>query len=528
MDDRFIDGVVEKIDKRLLSNRLAKEGNVCGCMLKDLTLYDDCGLAQEDFITKHGRLLFNLIQKFRSKGLQECDEVTYETNIGDIDKKIGEIIQNSFGGWQQIQNLINIAPIKNWDSFLDELNKSNTIIALYKKGFNIFDEIILDNGKKIFPLEYFEKLTSSEVIDFYEGTLASIGTKINSSEIVEEGYITFDNSFIEKVKNKEEMGISFGDAGSDINGDEIRTFPFMSDNLLGLKHGTMTAFAAQSGCGKTSYMVTLIMSLISKGEKVSFITNESRKDEITALFFIWILYRVVLYKNLSKRRFLSGVINEEDMIYIKKAQNIWQEKYSKSIIIHCLSDANASLSANIIKKDILRHGATVFIVDTMKLTLSDTGDEGSWLPLIKDSRALTKVALKNNVIGIMTLQLAPSMESRLWLDVSCLANCKQIKEVLSNLILFRKIKPDELDQESKIYIKPFRRKKRDDGTWYNEPFEPNKDVPYVIMFTDKSRRGMDSGMTGEAFLCRTDLDHVSFYETARCYPSRKMLEFQSK
>lgn len=528
LDDRFIEEAVERIDKRLLTNRLAKEGNVCGCLLKDLTLYDDCGLVNSDFVTKHGRLLFNLVKKFRERGFHECDELTYKTNIEDIDKNIGSIIENDFGGWQQIQNLINIAPTKNWDAFLDDMNKSNTVIALYKKGFNIFDEITLDNGKKIVPLDYFEKLTSSEIIDFYEGTLASIGTKINASEIVEEGYITFDDAFLKKVESKEETGILFDKAGVDIEGNDIWTFPYMSNNLLGLKYGTMTAFAAQSGCGKTSYMITLIMSLITKGEKISFVTNESRKDEITVLFFIWVLYRIIKYPKLSKRKFLSGDLTDEDRIYLKKAQKLWEEKYSRSVMIHCLSDANASLSAEIIKKDVLRYGATVFIVDTMKLTLSDTGDEGSWLPLIKDSRALTKVALKNNVIGIMTLQLAPSTESRLWLDVSCLANCKQIKEVLSNLILFRKIKPDELDPESKIYIKPFRTKRREDGTYYKEPYEPNKEVPYVIMFVDKSRRGTDSAMTGEAFLCRTDLDHVGFYETAKCYPSRKMVELQGR
>ena len=65
--DQFISGVFEMYDERLLVSRLTEEGNVCGALLKDLTLYDDCGLTQKDFITKSGRLLFRIGQEIRSK-----------------------------------------------------------------------------------------------------------------------------------------------------------------------------------------------------------------------------------------------------------------------------------------------------------------------------------------------------------------------------------------------------------------------------------------------------------------------------
>ena len=43
---QFISGVLDKYDKRLLEGRLTAEGNVCGCLLRDLTYYDDCSLEQ--------------------------------------------------------------------------------------------------------------------------------------------------------------------------------------------------------------------------------------------------------------------------------------------------------------------------------------------------------------------------------------------------------------------------------------------------------------------------------------------------
>jgi len=38
----------------------------------------------------------------------------------------------------------------------------------------------LDNGKIVAPIKLFEKMTSSEVIDFYDGQLSSLETKVNS------------------------------------------------------------------------------------------------------------------------------------------------------------------------------------------------------------------------------------------------------------------------------------------------------------------------------------------------------------
>lgn len=523
----FVAGIVDNYDERLLEGRLTAEGNVCGCILKNLELYDESGLEHTDFITTHGRLLFAIAKQLREKGFTVCDEISYLSTVAD---KIKNIVEETFGGYKQINNVIQTVSINNWDAFLDKLNKMNTLMKLKQKGFNIFEKITLDNGKEVVPFDYFEKLSSSEVLEFYEGTIASMQTNLQNSKLVEEGYIEFDDAWIQSLKNKEEMGVSFGEAGYDIDGEEIRTFPFMSSNTLGLKPGTMSAWGSLSGVGKTSYMVTIAMSLASKGEKVVMVTNESRLSELKSIFLAWVVYRIFKYDNLTKRRIISGDFTDEDIEAIRKAQKYWKENYSKKIKIVTLSDADAAFSCQIIKKSILREAASVFIVDTMKMTLSDDTNDSTWIGLIKDVRSLTEIAMKYNVIGIITVQLAPTTANRSWLDVSCLANCKQIKETLSNLILFRKLYGPELDPESPFFIHPFRRKMKDDGSgeWYDEPYDADPGKTWIIAFSDKTRRGIDSGVDGTAFLCRTDLDHASFYETARCRPTRKMFSVEDR
>lgn len=94
--------------------------------------------------------------------------------------------------------------------------------------------------------------------------------------------------------------------------------------------------------------------------------------------------------------------------------------------------------------------------------------------------------------------------------------------------MFRKLNPAELDQNSPLFIKPFRRKQQPDGTWYDEPYQPDPTKVWKIFITDKCRRGADSGDTGEAFLVRHDGDFCGFYETARCFPTHRLFNADVK
>ena len=328
--NQFIVGTFDSYDERLLETRLVEEGNVCGCLLKELTLYDDCGLSVKDFLTKSGRVLFSIGKEIRDKRCHTFDEITFLSNTNeDLKSKIND----DFGGFKQIQNVIDAVSLKNYDTFLDNLNKSNIMLSLYKKNFNILNEMTLDNGKKVVPFELFKNLTASEVIDFYEGTLSTLDTKINSSKIIEEGYIDFDDVFLERLTNKEEVGVGFGDAGFDINGETIKTFPFMSSNILGVKHGTLNCWAAHSGAGKSTYMITVLMSLISQGERFTMVTNESSLSDVKVQFLIWVLTRCLNYWDINKKKLVSGNLTEENKKKIKEARQYWKDNYAKSIKI---------------------------------------------------------------------------------------------------------------------------------------------------------------------------------------------------
>lgn len=513
----FIVGICDKYDEKLLHKRRETEGNVIGCLASDILLIDDSMLKATDFITKDGRFLFTILKSMRDRGCTVADEVTTLTNITDSMKEKLEDI----GGWKQVQALIDICNTKNFDVFLDDLNKGNIYLHLSEKGFNLLEPVVLDNGKEVVPYKMFEKFNSQEVLDFYESQLSTLGT-VSSNKIIDEGYIDFDEEFIEGLETGTEVGISFADAGLDVNGNKISTFPFLSNNILGLKSGTLSAFGAHSGVGKTTFMIGILMSLIEKGEKVLIVSNEMGLSDFKQGFLIWILSRYFNYQKLPKKKLASGNISDEDRAMIKKAREYWRKNYAKQIKMVALSDADAKLTCRIIKKHIQRDGITTFLVDTFKITTSNGANDNFWLQLVMDSKDLDAIAKRYDVIGLMTIQLAINSLGRLWMDASCLSNSRAVKEVLSNLILFRKVYPDELVSGSAYDLKPFRSKK-EGGKWIEEPYLPDPKNVYRCLFVEKSRRGIDSGDSGVAYLVRYDGDYCSFYESAKCRPTHKMI-----
>ena len=185
--ENFIAGVCDKIDERLLEDRLTIEGNAVAIFLGDLTNYSDINFKPEDFLTKDGRFLFCVGKSLRDNYL---DEVTVMSKCSqEIKDKIA-----AFGGYKMIQRLIDIINPQNADAILDDLTKSNVLIKLYKDGFNLFDEVILDNGKKGSPFKLFKGFNSTQIIDWYDERVSRL-SKVNNNQIIYDEYVDFGEKF---------------------------------------------------------------------------------------------------------------------------------------------------------------------------------------------------------------------------------------------------------------------------------------------------------------------------------------------
>jgi prolyl oligopeptidase PreP (S9A serine peptidase family) len=122
----------------------------------------------------------------------------------------------------------------------------------------------------------------------------------------------------------------------------------------------------------------------------------------------------------------------------------------------------------------------------------DSLDEKMFLQLLVNSRKVFQLASKENVAIIPTYQLALYTVNQRYLDASCLANGKQIKEVFSEMIYMRQLWTDEYTNE-KYDCKAYQMQKNESGkyTKIKKLITLDKDKKYIVVFLDKTRNDED-------------------------------------
>lgn len=473
-----------------------------------MLLIDDTTFEQKDFVTADGLFYFSMLNQLRNKGFYSLDEVTILSNLSQdaIDK------YEDMGGWDSIQHQIDIINTQNFDTYIDILYRENILLHMHSDGFNLLKEIDV-NGKKIIPLKLFRKMTAEEVTDWYDARISSYGTGY-SSKVLEEEEIDFDDEFIESCKEGEENGVPFDIAGYDINGEEINCFPFLSRQIMGLLEGTFTMMGGFSSVGKSSWWVTVLMSLLHYDRKILIISNEESVKKFKVKFMIWLLGKRNRYFKLTKKKMTSGDINAESRDQLTQVQKFWRENYKGKVKFISINDADMRVVKKKIRENVLRYGYDCVLYDTFKIQESDFEGTRQDLSLVRDSRELDKIAKKYNIIMLASVQLAERLKGKLFLDSSVLSNSKQIKEILENLFLMRTVYDEELDEKNKLYCRPFRLKKVNDK-WIEEEYAPDRNAVYRALFVEKTRNGNNSSDTGVAYLLKFDGDHCIFREVAQ-------------
>ncbi len=476
-----------------------------------MLLLDDLDLKKEDFITNDGRFYFGMLTQLRKKGFYSLDEVTILSNMND------EVIERyeACGGWESIQHQIDIINDKNFDTYIDILYRENIMLHMVDDGIDLLHAVDI-NGKKVVLLKLFRKMDADSVQDWWDARITSYGTGY-SSKVLEEEEIDFDDEFIDNCKEGLENGVPFDIAGYDINGEEMNCFPFLSRQINGILEGTTTMMGGYSSAGKSTWWITVLMSLLHYDRKILIISNEENIKKFKIKFMVWLLGKRNRYFKLTKKKMTSGDISTESRKQLTDVQKYWRENYKGRVKFIAIADADMSLVKKKIRENVLRYGYDTVLYDTFKIQGGDISSARQDLSLVRDSRELDKLAKKYNIIMLASVQLAEYTKGKLFLDASILSNAKQIKEQLENLFLMRTVYTEELDEKSKYYCHPFRLKKVNDK-WIEEEYKPDTSAVWRMVFTEKCRTGANSSDNGCAYLLKYDGDHCIFREVAQCRP----------
>jgi len=162
MSDAFIMGVEKRYPKEILENRELCEGNIIAIIYKDVLVLDEIDLKSSSFITQDGRFYYEIASNIRKKGFNVIDEVT-------ILSECGEVVVNGYearGGWDNIQEIMDLINDKNSDTYIDNLYRDNIILSLHDLGIDLLKPV-KDDKQDVIPLKLFRKIDSESVLELY-------------------------------------------------------------------------------------------------------------------------------------------------------------------------------------------------------------------------------------------------------------------------------------------------------------------------------------------------------------------------
>lgn len=458
---------LEKCLEKINENREQIEAPFVFCFWKDPDLYDDYKFVNdkkdETLKSKDAQFYFNLGKALYDAGFRKFDNITV---YGFLQNKpnVKETFEN-YGGYREVENLKQLVNVENVDAYFDKIAKLNTLEALCELTFNSFEDV-----------SKFDKMSSQQVYDYFEYKLNDIS--ITSTHDVEEESLVIDDEFIEECNTGDAVGISYA-----------KNCPIMNYLTLGVPLGEMFMIAGHSGVGKSSFVFeNMVLPMAEEGVKVAIVSNEMRSKDYKIMLLAHILTKELNYWGLTRKQIKMGHFTNEQREMLNKAKKISQEKYSSLGFIKLFDNDIGKVLKYIKKKS--KRGYQIFVWDTMKS--DDSLDEKMFLQLLINSRKVFQLASKENIAIIPTYQLALYTVNQRYLDASCLANGKQIKEVFSEMIYMRQLWQDEYTGE-KYDCKAYQLQKNEDGkyTKVKRMIELDKDKKYIVAFLDKTRNDED-------------------------------------
>lgn len=481
---------ITEYNKALVENREVLEASFIFCLWKNPELFDDYSEfnPSTELMLNDSRFYFSLGREMSSLGYKSLDHASIYGYLKDDVETRNKF--NSLGGYQTVDKMCKIVNIENVESYHDTLTKGNMLLELSDKGFNVLNE-----------LDKFKRMTSSQLYDYYEYQLDNVFLNRGAGVEIEDLDITDD--FINRSNAGEGRGLSYAS-----------TSPIMNYHTMGLHKSNVQIFAGFSGTGKSSYVVhSYILPILDNGEDITIIANEMNIDAWRHLFLATVLSQKLNYFGLTRKKQKTGGFTDEQMAKIREAQKYIEDNYKGRIKFVKIYDYSIEDVRRVIRKQSKR-GVGYFIYDTFKSenAASDkvTGE------LIEASKTLLQVAEKEEVCIIITMQLAIYMENTRYLTAATLSNAKGVKEVVSELILMRKLWDDEYTGE-KYDVKVWRYMrdpitKKINGN--KEYITLDRDKRYRLMFLDKTRNDEDD----ICVISRFDGQWNSWKEIGYCSP----------
>lgn len=452
---------IEKINYK----REKLEGSFVFSLWAEPQNYEDyLGLldGKEPFLLDEDAVFFYALgEDLFNAGYRNFDAITLDTFL--TEKPTSRQHYDEYGGYATISELKALADSNNTEGYYDQIMTRNLLLKYAKKTGEIFDDV--DRLKNENPVD---------VADAFELMATQIDLETTRGEEIQT--LTVTKEYIEQCEEGNELGYSYHN-----------TAPILNYITLGINPGMML-LGGHSGVGKSSMAFEVfILGVFESGIPTAIISNEMGIDKYRNLLLAHILTHDLDYYGLTRKKIQLGKYNDKEKEMIDKALKIADEKYYGKIFFIKMFNNSVAKVIKYLKRLKNNHNVAVVMLDTYKADDVSPSGESMWQELLMSSRRLFQECDRLGIGLITTYQLAPAMINQRYLDVSCLANAKQIKEVYSDVLFARRLWDNEMKGE-KYDVKPFRWKKNETtGNKEKEPIELDPSKQYVVIFLDKTR-----------------------------------------
>lgn len=477
--------------KELTEMRSLHEMSFIMSLWKNPELYDEYineVNPSTDLLLQDGKFYYTLGLDMHKLGYKSFDDASIFTYMNSNDELVEEFSKR--GGIREVDNMRAILNEENIETYYDNLVKNNMLIKLYDKGFDVVKEI-----------DKFNIMTTTQLYDYFEYQLDNVFLNRGAGVKIED--LSIDKDFIDSCNEGTERGFSYGS-----------TCPILNYHTLGLHKANVQVFAGFSGTGKSSFVMnSYVMPILDGGEKIVIVANEMNISAWKHLFLATILSSKLKYFGVSRKKQKTGGFTQEQYEWLMKAVDYYNEHYKDRIKFVKIYDYSIEDVKRVFRK-MSKLGFSYGLFDTFKS--ENSASERVTGELIEASKQLLQVAEKEEMCIIITMQLAIHMENTRYLTGATLSTAKGVKEVVSELILMRKLWDDEFKDE-KYDVKPYRLR-RDPATGkitnVKEEITLDRDKKYRILFLDKTRNDEDD----LAILFQFDGAWNSWKEIGYCSP----------
>ena len=446
--------------KQIFEYKLGAEASIVSMIYKNPDLLRETNLSLNDFHHNCWRVYFEIAKDLI---INEKKITLSEVDVGlylDKHPKLADKYYNEYGGYQTIENAGFYIKEENFDSYVRDLRKWNTVAKLVKHGFPC------DKAR----LSEICDMSAEDLYDEYTVYLNDIFANIDNNIKSYNGFADMKN-LIDELDAGKNVGIPFANC-------EI-----LNRETGGMLGGNIIGFGASSGVGKSTLSINYIFPTIMKHDlKALFIINEEDESKFRKEALCWYCTNVLKHP-IPKRVLRDGRFDKETKEVLYKAAEWFEgEKEKRHITIIPLEQYTARTVIKLLKK-YTKMGCDVIVLDTLKESF-DSRDKESWKSLMTDCVDFYDCIKHTNTCMVITYQLVKNKSK--YLTNADIGISKGILDIFSVNIFFRRPLQTEYEGgKDELYCyNPIK------NTNSRLEFKLNKDKHYMIGFISKNRYGM--------------------------------------